>query len=99
MRQKKARPGELRVWYGQLTRHESEDLCVAWGEGTGSPDARLLLGAFGNDRDRHPLVAKPGEDSDPPIIEELRRRGYDLSTLEVRIRKLATPRTPTGDEP
>lgn len=77
-RKPKPRPGELIVWYGSLYRGEAPDLVASWGgEGAGKADGALVLFHL------NPYAFE----KKPSLTEELERRGYDLGTLEFRIRR------------
>lgn len=82
---KKAAPGELRMFYGRLPG-EYDDVIIAHGDGTSKRDAALLHFAMCCER---PSVI-PGAADHLGLIDELVERGYDLTTLEFRIRKKAT---------
>lgn len=82
---KKAAPGELRMFYGQLPG-EYDDVIIARGDGTSQFDAALLHWVICSDRP----PAIPGDPYQPNLIRELKDRGYDITTLEFRIRKKAT---------
>lgn len=79
----KAKPGELKAQYGKLP-HDKPDLCFAWGEGVDSADARLLNDALTSKR--HRPMANVWDDS---LIEELEKRGYDITTLKFSVQKKA----------
>lgn len=81
---KKAAPGELRMFYGQLPG-EYDDVIIANGVGTSRYDAALLHWVICTDRPS----AVPGDPYHPNLIRELKDRGYDITTLEFRIRKKA----------
>ena len=79
-----AKPGELKAKWAKM-RYANPDLCYIWGENTTSADAHLLHGIF------HLPRYRPGqgwdEKPDPPFLEELEARGYDITTLKFSIRK------------
>lgn len=67
---------------------EMGDVLYEWGEGCGNSDGSLLhyhLGVGRMERD----FSKPGGpwSQEPSLIEELVKRGYDLTTLKFSIRK------------
>jgi hypothetical protein len=80
---KKARPGELRMFYGRLPDDSSPDVCFAWGDGCSKRDGALLHWIIGSKR----APAVPGREWEPSLIEELESRGYDLSTISFSIKK------------
>jgi hypothetical protein len=80
----KAKPGELRAYYGKPDRWSGPDVCYAWGPGVSKSDARLLHNVISSDRlelDFPNLGHKFG----PSFIAELESRGYDISTLRFSI--------------
>lgn len=82
----KARPGELRAAFAPEHLGENGDVIVAWGDGCSLADGNLLL---------HMLCGKHyppgGFEPDPKFTDELKRRGYDITTLEFKIQKLKPP--------
>ena len=70
---KKAAVGELRMFYGRLPGERKPDVVYAWGDGSSKRDAALLREIIPSDS----------------VLRELCCRGYDLKTLEFRIRKKA----------
>jgi len=69
----------LTAWFGQPTKRDKSDLQFA---GPCGPDRHLLYGVF--------TMKGPDEDGNitrPSLVEELEARGYDLTTLEFRIRR------------
>jgi hypothetical protein len=98
-RDPRAKPGELRAAWSESRKHGygrqemgwiMGDLVYAWGDGCASSDGRLLHGAFAMKQFR-PYVEPGGPRFDPSLLEELHRRGYDLTTLRFSIRKRPTP--------
>lgn len=81
-RRQKARPGELRVTYGSL-RGDNPDVVFSRGEGVPSCDGHLMNWYFTQ------ASADPGLFSIKRIEEELRLRGYDLSTMVFSVMKKA----------
>lgn len=73
----KAKPGELVIGYGRCAeepRGSSPQIVYAWGgEGATKNDIHLLMGAF--------------EMNSPALANELRKRGYDITTLKFSIQK------------
>lgn len=77
-RMPRAKPGELKAQWGD-SREQGEDIYLAHGEGIHRSDAHLLYGAlcttYGS-----ALVERS-------LIDELERRGYDITTLKFSIQK------------
>lgn len=82
---KKAKPGQLRMFYGRLPNDSAADVCTAWGDGCSSRDAKLLNWIMCSERP----PSMSGELWNRSLIEELKDRGYDLDTLEFSIKKRA----------
>lgn len=77
----KARDGQVKLQYGKLP-NDTHDICVVWGNGCGKADSRLIMSAFTQ------KTFRPGTfDSNPSLVEELDRRGYDITTLRFSIEK------------
>lgn len=98
----KAKPGELKMQWGKLP-HDSPDLCTVWGGGGANKrDANLLhymlccqrqRMVYGEEREKnggYPVVF------DPSFIDELKARGYDITTFKFSIQKL--PAAPQEDK-
>jgi hypothetical protein len=82
---KSAASGELRIFHGRLPNDSQADTIFAWGDGCSKRDSALLHWVIGSKRP--PSV--PGRDWEPSLLDELASRGYDLSTIEFRIKKKA----------
>lgn len=89
----RAKPGQLRAGWGKPDEHNGPDLCYAWGEGVKHQDGNLLHWALSEKRATTNWAAPLGsprfmwttyEDS---LIEELIKRGYDITTLKFSIQK------------
>ena len=91
---KKASDGQLRMFYGRLPGDSAPDVCFAWGAGCSKRDGALLHAILGSER---PPIFH-GEPWQPSLIDLLRDRGYDLSTLEFSIRKKPATAPPTEGE-
>lgn len=76
-----AREGQLLVKYGKLP-YDEPDLIYAWGEGTSKADGNLLVHYISGKR--YSPFNKKWEDS---LVEELEKRGYDITTLKISIQK------------
>lgn len=84
---KKAKPGQLRMFYGRLPNDSAPDVCYAWGDGCSKRDGALLTWVISSKR---PGLL-PNDPYHPSLLEELASRGYDLSTLEFSIKKRIEP--------
>ena len=79
----KPRPNELRVLYGKLPKNDP-DILYVWGEGTSKADSKLLHYMFSSKR------FFPGSvDANDSFLEELEKRGYDITTIKFSIQKKA----------
>lgn len=76
------RDGQLKSQWGKIG-DDCPDLCYAWGEGVSPADARLLDYAFTGKR-YSPIHLR----FDDSFIDELKARGYDITTLKFSIEKL-----------
>lgn len=95
IRNRKAKPGELIMFWGKLP-HDSPDVCYAWGaDGANKCDGHLLnsiLGsprlriAYGEEREKHGQHVW-----DRSLLDELKARGYDITTLRFYIKQLPKP--------
>ena len=84
-RKPKPKPGELIIWHGVLERGMEPDLVASWGgQGASKCDGGFVLFEL-NPADWQ-IRLDPKKVS---IVKELERRGYDLDTLEFRIRQKA----------
>lgn len=77
----KAKPGQLKAQWGKLP-YDTPDLIFCWGDGVPKCDGSLLNSALSGKR-HHPF---DGTWSDS-LIEELEKRGYDITTLKFSIQK------------
>lgn len=77
----KAKPGELKIGFGRDGDEDGPDIVFAWGEGLTKADASLLWYHFSNERADY--TGKPV----PSLLNELKDRGFDLSTLKLTVRK------------
>lgn len=96
LRTPKAKPGELKAQWGRLP-HDDPDMVFCWGEGVPRCDGALLHYAFGSKRARpartedERKVSYSGVVFDDSFIEELEKRGYDISTFKFSIMKKEQP--------
>ena len=77
-----AKEGEVKVQWGK----DEEGLVLVWGDGASRADAYLIADTLRTETRRETLVGLVRE---PALLEELERRGYDVSTLRLSIRKKA----------
>jgi len=83
-RSPKAKPGQIKAQWGKVP-HEIPGICYAWGGGGAScADVRLLDYALSGRR--YSPIDKTWSDS---FLEELEKRGYDLTTLKFSVEKKA----------
>lgn len=74
-----ARPGQVKIQYGKV----ANDLMMCWGDGTAKADANLLICAVTSPK-HHPF----DDTWEPSLLDELRDRGYDITTLRISIEKV-----------
>jgi hypothetical protein len=82
-----AQPGELKVAFGSAGTGEPADVVYAWGDGVPKGDSWLLYIMLSCERAKPDLSAMDGYTVEPSLIEQLKARGYDISTLKFSIRK------------
>jgi len=89
MRAIKAKPGELKLEWSKLP-HDVPDICFAWGDGCSKRDGNFLHHVlcsprlslnFGNERDESPYKFEIS------FVDDLKERGYDITTMKFYIRK------------
>jgi len=84
----KAKEGELRaVWCTSAEYGPDGDLVFAYGDGVGRADAHLLSTVFCVERATPELRLASTPAVEPSLLEELKRRGYDLATFTFSIQK------------
>lgn len=83
-RRRTAKDNQIMLYYGKAYTYDAPDICVAWGKQAGKPTANLIMSAF---CETHKLI-------DVSLIEELDRRGFDVTTIKFSIEKKRLPRTP-----
>lgn len=88
----KPKPGELVMFWGKLP-HDSPDVCYAWGAaGANKCDGSLLNHVIGSPRMRIAYGAEREKQGpyvwDKSLLDELKARGYDITTLRFYIRQL-----------
>lgn len=94
----KAKPGELRAYYGKPDRWSGPDICYAWGPGTDRSDGRMLHHALSSQRMTFAFPDN-GIKWEPSFIEELESRGYDITTLRFSVQlKPVAERSPPPTE-
>jgi hypothetical protein len=88
LRKPKLKDGELRVYWGRAEPWDSPDIVLAWqGNQMMKRDTALLhhhLCSKHPNPHKHPIFSV----MEPSLIEELKARGYDITTLKFSIRKL-----------
>jgi len=78
--------GELRVYWGRVDG-DYPDIVYEWkGDRSMKRDSALLNWHMGC-KHPHPTKSPFGQVMEPSMLEELERRGYDLTTLQFRIMK------------
>ncbi len=97
-RQKKCKPGQLLLYWGKLP-HDNPDIVGAWGgEGADKRDSHLIMSTFCsprvtlvfNEEDKRKAHGRPYY-FDHSLMDELKQRGYDISTLKFSIEQLPKP--------
>ena len=87
------REGELHIYYGKLDKYNAPDVIYQNGPGTHKGDAMLLHSVIGCDSQHLNLDASLGSPRinwvtyEPSLLKELDKRGYDLTTFRLYIRK------------
>lgn len=82
-RMPKAKPKELKVCWGN-SHDMGEDIYYCWGDGCSKRDGGLLHTIFSAER---PPVFH-GERWQKSLTDELKARGYDITTFKFSIKKL-----------
>lgn len=86
---KRMKDGELSVSYG-YTREQGEDIYVTNGPGTSRADGHLMH--FWFNCLRPPASVLRLEDGEgPTLVDDLKSRGYDITTLRFTIQKAQAP--------
>lgn len=92
-RRPRVHEGELHIYWGKADKHTAEDVVYHNGDGTSQADLRLLHRVIGTDS-QHLNWNAPSNASrldwvtyEPSLLNELEKRGYDLTTLRFYIRK------------
>lgn len=88
-RSRKQIPGLLRAYYG-VAVGDVPDICYNWGEGCHKADSHLLHHVINCERMQLDLNAPGRYSFGPSLVDELKSRGYDITTLKFSIRKLET---------
>lgn len=83
----KAKPGELLVKWGIPERKDRPDVVFSWGAGTSKRDANLLMNVFGGERFGPSIIQT---ETEPSLLDELKARGYDITTIRFSIKKIGT---------
>jgi len=85
---KRAKPGELCMFYGRLPG-DNPDTIYSWGDGCSKRDGALLNMVIGG-----PIWDWNGKPN-KSLLDELKDRGYDITTLKFSIQKTKEPQCPT----
>ena len=87
LRAPKLKDGELRVYWGREPHDKTPDVIFAWqGDRMMKRDANLLYDHFASQRP-DPFASPIFSKMEPSLIEELKARGYDITTLRFSIMK------------
>lgn len=89
LRKPKLKDGELRMYWGREPHDSTPDIMVAWqGNSSMKSDAILLHNIMSTKR-VDPFVQPLFSKMNPSLFDELKARGYDLTTLKFSIAKKA----------
>lgn len=87
LRKPKLKDGELRVYWGRLP-HDNPDVVFAWqGDSMMKRDTSLLCNMFCS-KQPDPFARPIFSVMRPSLVDELKARGYDITTLKFSIQKL-----------
>lgn len=84
MRMPKAKPGQLKAQWGKSPDDSSPDICYAAGEGVPNCDTHLLHNFL-----HHQPYSQLTHEFFDSFIDELKKRGYDITTLKFSVEKCA----------
>lgn len=74
-RKPKVKDYQIKAYWGMIPNESRfPELCMTWGNGIPKPDINLLFSIFRNERH--------------DVLKELKKRGYDMSTLKFSIEKI-----------
>ena len=90
LRKPKMKDGELRMYWGKEP-HDSPDVMLAWQGDRRMKADTALLHHFICSQHPNPHVRPIFSKMEPSLIEELKARGYDLTTLKFSICKKVEP--------
>jgi hypothetical protein len=82
--------GELRVYWGREP-HDAPDVMLAWQGDRSMKGDTALLHHFICSKHPNPNVLPIFSKMEPSLIEELKSRGYDITTLKFSIMKKVKP--------
>ena len=84
----RAREGELKLQYGH-SADDGDGLFYIRGDGVAKADAHMLHDVVSRRQNPSQFALAVGHDSDPEFsfLEELDRRGYDITTLKISVQK------------
>lgn len=77
----KAKPGELKIQWGKLPDDNPDIVISHGGSGAGKPDAHLLYQVFCCQI----YGFKGYEDRRPSFVDQLKERGYDITTIKFSV--------------
>ena len=87
LRHKKCEPGQLRMYWGPGDNGDYPDVFIVQGGAEGQRrDSALLYSLFCAKR---PAFGK--RELEPSVLDTLKARGYDITTLEFSIKRLSQP--------
>ena len=87
--------GTLEVVWGN-SREQGEDIYYVHGPGTSKADASLLHHVLACERRRFSLPGEP--EYAPSLMDELKARGYDITTFRLTVKKLPVRVQPGREE-
>lgn len=83
----KQKPGVLEACWGREDRCSNPDFVYVCGEGCHRADLRLLHYHLATKRSTVAMSAPFGVEFEPSLIEELEKRGYDITTIKFSVQK------------
>jgi len=84
-RRPKVEAGEIKMQIGK--DYGDVDMCVFFGDNIRKCDVKLMLNYICSERPN--FVINGTSEMRPSLIDELERRGYDMDTLRISIKKKA----------
>ncbi|MFG6083752.1 hypothetical protein ACEUZ9_005477 [Paracoccus litorisediminis] len=83
------KPDQITVAWGRADRHSLPSLVYVYPDRAGKGDSRVLMEALEGDRFRPSFERFGSLDREPSMVAELEKRGYDITTLRLTIRRNA----------